>query len=276
VHGVSRRQGSSNDIEWHEVDLLERDAARRLVDAVRPSHLLHAAWFVHPAQYWISPENIPWVQSSLNLVEEFARFGGKRALLIGSCAEYDPRFAHCHEQHTPLGPASMYGACKASLGLILPHVAAAHGLASTAWARLFYVFGPHEDPHRLVPAAIRALLLQQPFDCLNAEQVRDPLVIEDAAEALVSVLDSNATGSINIGSGVGVALRELLERVAVNLARTSLLHLGQSGGRPGEAPVQIADVTRLTREVGWKPRFTLQQGIEQAVAWWRAELRSDV
>ncbi len=101
VHAVSLRASEDipNGVRWHQADLLDRECVRSLMDRVRPSHLMHFAWFVEPGRYWTSVENLRWVQASLDLVVEFARCGGRRAALAGTCAEYDWRVGGvCHEQ----------------------------------------------------------------------------------------------------------------------------------------------------------------------------------
>ena len=56
---------------------------------LRPSHLLHFAWYVTPGKFWTSPENIDWLQASLDLVTSFLDCGGERSVIAGTCAEYD-------------------------------------------------------------------------------------------------------------------------------------------------------------------------------------------
>src|SRR5208282_4421116 len=159
VHAVSRAGACSplRGVTWHSVDLLELPSVSALVERLRPAHLLHLAWFTVHGDYWSSPENFRWVQASLHLLQTFAEHGGRRAVFVGTCAEYDWSYGYCRERLTPLAPTTVYGACKHALQVLLESFAGGCEL-SAAWARLFFLFGPHEHPNRLLPAVIGALL----------------------------------------------------------------------------------------------------------------------
>src|SRR5215813_7085503 len=114
IHATSLK-GSVVDapasVNWHEIDLLNADRVAGLLAEVRPTHLIHFAWHAVPGDYWTSQENFRWVQASLVLFRVFASCGGRRAVVAGSCAEYDWRYGYCSETVTPGSPATVYGAC---------------------------------------------------------------------------------------------------------------------------------------------------------------------
>src|SRR5208283_6126006 len=109
--------------------------------------LLHFAWIVTPGVYWSSVENYRWLAASRHLIRRFADSGGVRAVMAGSCAEYDwSRVEVCHERSSPLANASgkavsAYAECKIALQQALEKFGREQGL-STAWGRLFFQFGP--------------------------------------------------------------------------------------------------------------------------------------
>src|SRR5438093_1344954 len=82
VHAVSSRPNdggpSRPGLRWHRADLLQPGAASALLGALRPSHLLHLAWYVLPGKLISAPENFAWVTASLELIQRFAEHGGKR------------------------------------------------------------------------------------------------------------------------------------------------------------------------------------------------------
>jgi nucleoside-diphosphate-sugar epimerase len=253
-------------IRWHAVDLLEPGAAARLVAAVRPSHLLHLAWYAEPVRYWISRENLRWVRASIDLLDAFIDAGGCRIVGAGSCAEYDWRAGHCVEGQTPTSPATLYGACKLAMGLMVEAAARQAGI-SAAWARLFFLFGPHEPPGRLVSSVVSALVGERPAECSDGLQVRDFLYVEDVAGALVSLLESDVTGPVNIASGKPTAVGDLVLAIGDQMGRRDLIRLGARP--PDPVPVLTAAVDRLTREVGWTPRFSLERALAETIHWWR-------
>src|SRR5437773_410478 len=200
VHAVSSKPPTTDTMEgiqWHQADLLKSDAAFGLLAEIRPTHLLHLAWYAVPGEYWSSGENFRWVQASLNLFQAFASCGGQRAVVAGSCAEYDWRYGYCSEGVTPLAPTTVYGACKQSLGVMLDAMGRQTGV-STAWGRLFFLYGPHEHPRRLVASVIRSVLSGAHACCSHGRHIRDFLYIRDAAEAFVAPLHSEAIGPVHL------------------------------------------------------------------------------
>ena len=97
---------------WHQCDLFNAEQQKNLLIEVKPTHLLHFAWIATPGVYWTSFENIRWVQASLGLLMNFADQGGKRAVLAGTCAEYDWNCGYCSEELTPIRPQTLYGKSK--------------------------------------------------------------------------------------------------------------------------------------------------------------------
>lgn len=271
VHAVSSRQliaQGKEGIHWHQTNLLDLSQVYALVDKVHPTHLLHFAWYTVPGKYWTSVENMHWVQASIKLLLEFAQHGGQRVVMAGSCAEYDWRYGYCSETTTPLAPTTLYGICKHACQLMLSAFSKQTGL-SAAWGRIFFLFGPHEHPDRLVPYIVRCLLKGEVALCSHGNQIRDFLYVEDVADAFVALLDSEVSGSINIASGYPVALRDLIYKIATKFGREDLIQLGAVPARQDEPIFLVANVQRLRDEVGWTPKHDLDSALEQTIEWWR-------
>src|SRR5215510_11521173 len=87
VHAVARTPAVDADTRatWHHHDLLTSGEPARLVDAVRPTHLLHMAWYAVPAKYWTARENVDWAAASVSLARAFGHAGGVRFVGAGTC-----------------------------------------------------------------------------------------------------------------------------------------------------------------------------------------------
>jgi nucleoside-diphosphate-sugar epimerase len=273
VHAVtSTDEGPRADgIEWHHADLLEPETAGALVGRIEPTHLLHLAWYAKPGEFWNSPRNLDWVEASLRLLRSFAAGEGERAVLAGSCAEYDWSQGRCSEIETPLRPATLYGVCKHALQIVGSSFASGAGL-SFGWGRIFFVYGPHEHPARLVPAVARALLQSWPAPCSLGDQERDFVYSEDVAAAFAQLLDSDSEGAVNIGSGRPVAVKDVVSMIGSLTGRTELIRFGELPERPGDPALLVADTRRMEQEVGWSPSVPLETGLERTVDWWREHL----
>jgi nucleoside-diphosphate-sugar epimerase len=242
-----------------------------LVRSVSATHLVHLAWYIAPGRWAAAPENFEWVQASLALLRAFKNGGGARVVTAGSCLEYDWRYGYCSESLTPCAPHTIYGACKHALQ-ILSSALAQDGSFSSAWARIFFVYGPHEHPDRLVASVVRSLIAGAPARCSHGRQVRDYLFVEDVAGALVRLLESGVTGPINVGSGRAITLREIVLRIGEQIGRTDLIELGAIPQAATDTPLVVADTSRLSAELEWQPRWDLDRGLEKTIEWWRHQL----
>jgi nucleoside-diphosphate-sugar epimerase len=270
VHAVARRTPqwqSSSKVSWHQTDLLQPGSASELLKRIRPSLLLHLAWYAVPQKFWDAPENLMWVRSSLDLLQSFSENGGERVVAAGTCAEYDWGFGECLEDETPLHPATLYGTCKHALAQILQAWSRQTGLSS-AWGRVFFVYGPHEHSSRVVAYVVQSLLQGKPALCSDGLPKRDFLHVEDVARAFVLLLESDVRGAVNIGSGHPVALRDVLLQIGECIGRPELIRLGDRNSGT-EAAAFWANNEKLSKQCRWVPRYDLQQGIEQTVEWWR-------
>jgi len=256
---------------WHRCNLLNSEEQKQLFNEIKPTHLFHFAWYSIPGKYWTSLENIRWVQASLGLLMNFAENGGKRAVFAGTCAEYDWDYGYCSEGITPTRPQTLYGTCKNNLQQILSQFSKQTGLSS-AWGRIFFLYGPYESKVRLVPSVITSLLRGKPAHCSHGNQIRDFLHVEDVASAFVSLLESDVEGPINIASGQPVALKDVIYKIANKLNRLNLIQLGTLSAQDNEPRVLIADVKQLSEKVKWQPKFDLDMGLEQTIAWWKDAL----
>ncbi len=249
-------------------DLLEPGAAERVIAEAEPTHLLHLAWFAEHGAFWTSPENLRWVEASLALLRAFR---GERAVLAGTCAEYDWAHGFCSEGVTPLAPATLYGAAKHALHTVAAKHAEQAGF-ELAHGRIFFVHGPHEDPRRLVASVARALTRGEEAPTSEGTQRRDFLHAADLADAFAALVGARGvTGAVNVASGEPTTVREVVDEVARAAGRPELLRVGAVPMRPDDPPLLVADVRRLRDEVGWAPSRTLRAGIEETVSWWKEQ-----
>ena len=271
VHAVvssSAPPDNTEGVTWHRCDLLDSEQLTSLMKEVSPELLLHLAWFTRPGEYWTSDKNLDGVRASLELAEAFAANGGSRAVLAGSCAEYDWRYGYCSESVTPMAPSTLYGTCKHSLNLMTSAFFEKHNI-SNAWGRIFYVYGPNEHKDRLVPSVARALLQGEPAFCSSGQQVRDFLYVQDVAAAFVALLQSEVQGNVNIASGTPKSVRDLAFSVAAEIGRPDLIRLCAREETRNEAPLVVAHVERLKNDVGFEPSYKLSEGIRRCIDWWR-------
>lgn len=279
VVALSRTRPARSDprLEWRACDLLARDSVEAALDGVQAEALLHLAWDVAPG-YWTSDRNVDWLEASLRLLRLFRRAGGTRVVSAGTCAEYDWRHpaiaaAPIRETDIPFAPHTLYAACKRAFHLTLERYAQTVGL-SAAWGLLFFLYGPDEEPERLVPHVARSLLAGERPQTTEGRQIRDFIDARDAGAAFAALVASNAQGAINIGSGTGTSVRELVDLVRRFAAPDGEIAYGGLPARAGDPSGLVADIGRLKEEVGFAPSIGLETGVRDAVEWWRGRSHS--
>lgn len=257
VIALSRQaRQSESGILWKQFDLLGENPAE-IIDDVRPTHLLHLAWEATPGSYLDSPLNAAWLRSSKELLRAFAEAGGQRAVVAGSCAEYDWSGGTCREGLTPLASESPYAEAKNELFAWIN----SEVNTSFAWARLFFVFGPGEPAGRLIPYIWRTLIADGQATLSAGEQRRDYVYVKDVANALTDLAISGLEGAINIGSGEAQQIRAIVKAVQHAANRGSV----SFGTTPDRYPLVVADVDRLVVELGYAHQFTFDQALSETL-----------
>ena len=248
-----------------EGDLRDLGALTEAIRASRPDLCIHLAWHGWSGRP-TAEENISSLSVSLELLRLMSAIGCHRFVTVGTCFEYDLDADRLKET-TPLRPHDLYGACKKSLFEVAQEFSRLTGVRVLT-PRVFYSYGPHEDPRRLVPSIMLSLLKGEPARVTPGQQLRDYLHVEDVASAIWAATTSGLTGAVNIASGEPVTIATIAMRIGELLGKAHLLQLGALEYRPNEPMRILGDASRL-REIGWVPRFALDAGLVQTLAWWQ-------
>jgi nucleoside-diphosphate-sugar epimerase len=234
--------------------LLRQEEAQRLIKDIRPAIIIHTAWYVAHGRFWTAPENTDWLEASTALAAYAAEAGARRFIGLGTCAEYATDAGddtYPWPETRPIAPATPYGEAKAAFARRLAEMAEGRAHFSHAWARLFHLFGPGENPARLVPSIILALSEGREAQCASGRPVRDFISAQNAAAAIAALAASDVTGPVNIGSGAPISIANMARLIAEIAGRRYLLRLGALADRPNEPPYMVAHTGRLRREVGF-------------------------
>lgn len=229
---------------------------------VEPDVAISLAWYAVPGKYLTAPENRECLEQSLRLLKNLRC----RAVFAGTCFEYDTSLGLLRED-SPTTTTTLYTQCKDALRREVEK------RPDTAWVRFFYLYGPYEDPRRLVPSVILSVLKGEEARVSPGEQRRDFLHVEDVASAVCAVAFSRLEGAVNIGSGEAPTVREIVTKIGALGGRPDLIRLGAVPYYAGEPMLIQADNAKL-RSTGWSPRYSLDRGLAQTFEWWRERGRS--
>jgi nucleoside-diphosphate-sugar epimerase len=228
-----------------------------------PDTLIHCAWIATPGVYLESPENelhAQWSEAlALGLVEQ----GLRQLVVLGTCIEYRMGSARLHETETPLEPTTPYARAKDQLRRRLVEQLADHPGVRMAWGRVFYPYGEGEHPARLCSSLISSLRRGDEVVLKTPESTKDYIHISDLAGAILRVAEAQMDGPVNLGTGSGVTVREIAERLATLLERTDRVRVA-SPAAPDPLGFIVADAGRL-RKLGWEPKVTLESGLRRLI-----------
>lgn len=274
VHAVSRcARAHEKGVAWHRADLLQSGVADALIKEARPDCVLHLAWCVEHGRFWTDPSNLGWVAATMGLASAAAEYGVGRFVGVGTCYEYDwPDKAPCDEYRTPVASHTLYDTSKDACRRML-EARFTGGETNFAWARLFFLYGPHEAPNRLVPSVARNLIEGKVAPCSRGIAVRDFMDVRDAGLALASLALSKVEGPVNIGTGEGRSVAEVASILGQLSGRPELVRIGKLPDREGEPPFIVAKVDRLRSEVGFNGAYSLEDGLSDMLDFLRLRPR---
>lgn len=254
------------NIKWHRCDILDPIQITKIIELICPDYLIHSAWYVEHKLFWSSEKNIDYIPATIDLYKKFNLNGGKKAIFLGTCAEYDPRQSHCDEQTTPLLPATLYGlAKKQTLELLTQLKNDCPQYAPFSWVRLFNLFGPHENPARLIPYILNSYLQKTAPVLNNPFAIRDHLFVDNLAKIILSLMNSDMVGPINVGQNNQHSLGEIAE----------LIHRRYFCELP--PPIYATQtnnndclIPALEKLKALKIQFdvTLEEGLDKTLKWW--------
>jgi dTDP-6-deoxy-L-talose 4-dehydrogenase (NAD+) len=251
---------------WHCRAALESLLGTSAVD-----RCIHLGWYADPADYLSSETaNLVSLRSSIELVGVLMSRGCQHLTVAGTSAEYRPS-ASALSERDDVEEATPYAQAKATLRDLTAELSRLNVLP-TAWCRIFNVAGPGEHPGRLLPLVARALLEGSPLDLTDGTQVRDYLDVRDVAAALAAVSGARLSGPVNLCSGEGVRLKDLISDLASRCGPVELLHFGARRRRPGDPDAVVGDNTRLRNEARWQVSRPRSRMLDDVVEYWRSRL----
>ena len=252
----------NNKVNVIEGDLLHAGMPTKLIKEVKPNYLMHLAWYTKHQKFWDAKENLSWVRCSIELVEEFLKHHGKRFIISGSCAEYDWSYDEMDEIKTPRNPNTMFGISKNSLfNLIDTHSQLRN--FSYAWARIFFTYGPNENTNKLFSYVLSKIMNNEIAETTDGLQIRDFMHSNDIARALVDLIESDIQGPINIGSGLKISIKEILQLIGKITNKSHLIKIGAKETRLNDPKSILAKNNRLQIELGFQPLYAIEHGIKE-------------
>lgn len=269
-------------------DICDRSALDRVLRKYCPGAVMHFAAHAYVGESVSAPDTYYRnnVGGSITLLSAIHDAGIEKFIFSGSCAVYGmPRVFPMAETH-PQAPISPYGASKQMVERILLDFEAAFGIRHVV-LRYFNAAGAdpdgeigecHDPETHAIPLAIQTALGQRPaFEVFGTDYatpdgtaIRDYVHVSDLASAHVRslqyLLDRNASIALNLGTGRGHSVLEVIKAVETTTRRKVNMH--KAPRRPGDSPVLVADASLAGAVLDWQPTITdITRIVQTAVSW---------
>lgn len=251
-------------------DLADPVQVRQCLDRVKPDVIFHLAGLTGatPALDAVLPTFAANLTSTVILLTAATEVGCRRVVLAGSLEEppADDR----------TGPSSPYAASKWAASMYARMFWQLYRTPVTV-ARIFMVYGPNQrDENKLIPYTIRSLVSGAEIRLSSPSRDVDWVFVDDVARGLIALSRAaNVEGtSIDIGTGVLVSVRQVIERIVDLVGAPGQTRFGTLPDRPNEQ-VRRADVNRTEQMIGWRPSVGLEEGLAVTVDFYRGLLATD-
>lgn len=208
------------------------------------------------------------IRYTLDAVRLAARLGCQVFVGAGSQAEYG-RTTDKLTAQTPAFPENGYGIAKLAAGQMSRILCQSLGIRHE-WVRILSIYGPFDLERTMIMSAICKFAIRETAEFSKAEQLWDYLYVKDAARALYLVAECGKDGAVYpIGSGTVRQLKEYIFTIWDKMDREGQVALGAIPYTKNQVMYLCADISELTKDTGFIPEYTFEEGIEETIQWYR-------
>jgi UDP-glucose-4-epimerase GalE len=281
--------GHQENVKWGPLeigDLRNKKDIERLFDKYKFKSVFHFAAKAYVGESVADPlayfsNNIA---GSINLIEEFLQRGGENFVFSSSCATYGESTADFISENQEQNPINPYGFTKLAVEKLLIALSnntkfkfAILRYFNAAGADVSCELGEWHDPEtHVIPLLVEAFRNKQPFtifgsdfETLDGTAIRDYIHVIDLADAhlaaLRNIIDNSRNLIVNVGTGVGTSIQELVDMVG---ELDPDFQVSVEGRRQGDPARLVADICLIEHELKWKPKHSSSRNIlETAIKW---------
>lgn len=270
-HNFWRIKKITPSLDVHVVDLTNIEKVRRAVKNTDPDIVFHLATYgVYSHQDDVGKILDTNITGSVNLMNVLSESGNiKKFVNLGSSFEYGPKLGKIKETSSTT-PASLYSVSKVSQTNFAQYFAE-HRKLPALTLRIFNAYGMFEDKKRLIPSIMLSALSGKTLHIRNPNEVRDFVFVNDVVDAMLKASTIKKSGIIlNIGTSIGHSVEQIV-RKSLKAANSDINVIFK--GRKEEQKKLVADISQAKKVLGWKPKFSIDDGLKETFDWFKDNLR---
>ncbi|HUK93149.1 MAG TPA: SDR family NAD(P)-dependent oxidoreductase [Methanomicrobiales archaeon] len=212
---------------------------------------------------------------TLNVLSASLSAGVERMVHTSTSEVYGTALYTPIDEAHPLQGQSPYSASKIAADKMAEAYYCSFGLPVVT-LRPFNTYGPRQSARAVIPTMITQALTSKTVQLGSLEPVRDFTFVTDTARAFILAAErDDAVGkTIHTGSGIGISIGELAQRILAQVNPGARIITGGERVRPGKSEVMrlVCDSRRAWEELGWRPEVSLDEGLSRTIAWIREHL----
>ena len=206
-----------------------------------------------------------------NISSLFVNSKIKKFIQIGSSIENGKIISPQKENNTPNRKIfSIYGQSKLLGTNFLLFLNKKYNFPVTI-LRLYLIYGPYQDPNRVIPITILNSILNKKFDCSDGKQYRDFLYIDDLVDGIIKILTkkNNLSGEIiNLGSGKPTKIKKIIKNIT-NLVGSGRPMFGKIRFRKDEINKLYPNIKKAKKLINWAPKTDLNLGLKKTILFYK-------
>lgn len=264
VHAVSRDGAPRQpDVRWWRRDMCDGAQVEDLVQRVAPDVVFHLASVVAGARdpALVAPMFRANLAGVVHLLASTQRLGGTRVVLAGSMEEPRADESASSPYAAAKGAATEYARMYRDLWQL-----------PVTTLRISMVYGPGQpDLRKVVPYVITSLAGGRPPRLSSGRREIDWVYVDDVVDAFLAAAAAppSVGGAFDIGSGVGVSIRDTVARIGRLMGTTVQPRFDAGADRPRDT-ARIADPSAALASLGWRPATGLDDGLTRTIRWYTA------
>lgn len=255
-------------IHLHPGDITDDSSTARLMNEIRPDVVFHLGVYgAYPTQDDARMILRTTLLGTYNLLDAANAAGVRMFVNTGSSSEYGSK-DHPMNESERIDPNSYYAVGKAGQTLLCQQFARQEKLPVVT-LRLFSVYGPYEEPERLVPSLIRHARANEDMPLASPETARDFIYVGDVVDAyLAAAKHPELSGEVfNIGSGIQHPLKNIVETILSQTHSTSVPRWDTYPPRSFDTSIWVADMEKTRRLLGPIGTTPLAEGLKRTIEW---------
>ena len=267
-HQSWRLEEIASQLHVHPVDLTARDEVQRAVRRIRPEWVFHlAAYGAYSTQTGLSRMVDTNLMGCVSLLDACVETGPEAFVYTGSSSEYGYK-DHAPREDEVLEPNSHYAITKAAATHYCQLVARRTGV-NVVTVRLYSIYGPYEDPTRLIPTLILHGLRGTLPPLVSPATARDFVYVDDAVDALVSLAQkSKRPGAVyNLCTGTQTTLASVVETARKLLGLAVEPVWSSMARRSWDTDVWVGSPEALEKDIGWRSQTDFATGLRLTLEW---------